>query len=124
MNTFFEKFFGIQFNPNDRFINEFKQLFPRQSQLWGKKDAVWVDVDDAWKLYIEIPELRAVIDKRASMIPWQDVNFHYSFSMQLMRHYIPIPLQLIEQQNVDKSIDTRSFIDYRGGIGDTTSLHQ
>ena len=68
MNTFFEKFFGIQFNPNDRFINEFKQLFPRQSQLWGKKDAVWVDVDDAWKLYIEIPELRAVIDKRASMM--------------------------------------------------------
>ena len=66
--SFFEKFFGIQFNPNDRFVNQFKRLFPTQSQLWGKKDAVWVDVNDAWKLYIEIPELRAVIEKRASMM--------------------------------------------------------
>ena len=49
--SFFEKFFGIQFNPNDRFVNQFKRLFPTQSQLWGKKDAVWVDVNDAWKLY-------------------------------------------------------------------------
>tara|TARA_R110001606_G_scaffold742_1_gene2896 strand:- start:368 stop:1582 length:1215 start_codon:yes stop_codon:yes gene_type:complete len=66
--SFFEKFFGIQFNPNDRFVNQFKRLFPTQSQLWGKKDAVWVDVNDAWKLYVEIPELRAVIEKRASMM--------------------------------------------------------
>ena len=66
--SFFEKFFGIQFNPNDRFVNQFKRLFPTQSQLWGKKDAVWVDVNDAWKLYIEIPELRAIVEKRASMM--------------------------------------------------------
>ena len=34
----------------------------------GKKDAVWIDTNNAWELYITIPELRAVIEKRASMM--------------------------------------------------------
>ncbi len=38
------------------------------NQIWGKKEAVWIDTNNAWKLFIEIPELRAVIDKRASMM--------------------------------------------------------
>ena len=66
--NFWERFFGLNFNQNGRYIDEFSRLFPTQSQIWGKKEAVWVDTNDAWKLYIEIPELRAVIDKRASMM--------------------------------------------------------
>lgn len=38
------------------------------NQIWGKKEAVWIDTNNAWRLFIEIPELRAVIDKRASMM--------------------------------------------------------
>ncbi len=38
------------------------------NQIWGVKEAVWVDTNNAWKLFVEIPELRAVIDKRASMM--------------------------------------------------------
>ena len=66
--NFWESFFGITIDPNDRFIRNFEKLFPMQSQLWGKKDAVWIDTNDAWKLFLEIPELRAVITKRASMM--------------------------------------------------------
>jgi HK97 family phage portal protein len=66
--SFWESFFGITIDPNDRFIRNFEKLFPVQSQLWGKKDAVWIDTNDAWKLFLQIPELRAVITKRASMM--------------------------------------------------------
>jgi hypothetical protein len=66
--NFWERFFGLRFNQNGRYSDEFSGYFPTQSQIWGKKEAVWVDVNDAWKLYAEIPELRAVIDKRASMM--------------------------------------------------------
>jgi hypothetical protein len=36
--------------------------------LWGVKTAVWIDTQNAWELFMSIPELRAVIDKRASMM--------------------------------------------------------
>jgi len=37
-------------------------------QIWGKKEAVWLDTGDAWRLFIDIPELRSVINKRATMM--------------------------------------------------------
>jgi HK97 family phage portal protein len=66
--SFWESFFGITMDPSDRFVRQFEKLFPVQSQLWGKKDAVWIDTNDAWKLFLEIPELRAVISKRSNMM--------------------------------------------------------
>lgn len=66
--NFWEKFFGIRFNVDNRFIRDWSRMFPMQSQIWGKKEAVWIDTNNAWELYIEIPELRAVIEKRASMM--------------------------------------------------------
>ena len=68
--NFWENFFGVNITSLDsgRYIDQMKRLFPTQSQIWGKKDAVWVDTTDIWKLFIEIPELRAVINKRASMM--------------------------------------------------------
>lgn len=66
--SFWESFFGITIDPTDRFIKQFEKMFPIQNQLWGKKDAVWIDTNDAWKLFLEIPELRAVITKRSSMM--------------------------------------------------------
>ncbi len=53
---------------SNRYINQFNRLFPVSNQLWGVKNAVWIDTNNAWLLYLEIPELRAVIEKRASMM--------------------------------------------------------
>jgi hypothetical protein len=66
--NFWEAFFGVNIDTNDRFIQQMKRMFPTQNQLWGVKRPVWVDTNDAWKLFLEIPELRAVIEKRASMM--------------------------------------------------------
>lgn len=63
-----ESFFGSNTPYNDRFVDQFQRLFPRETQLWGVKEAVWVDTNDAWRLYLEIPELRTVLDKRAQMM--------------------------------------------------------
>ena len=52
----------------NRFINQVTGRMPYANQVWGKKEAVWVDTNDAWRLFIEIPELRAIIDKRAEMM--------------------------------------------------------
>jgi phage portal protein BeeE len=69
-NNFLTNFFGLNSNTDylERFINQVTGRLPHQAQIWGKKEAVWVDTNDSWRLFIEIPELRAVIDKRASMM--------------------------------------------------------
>ena len=68
-NNFLSNFFGTnQNNQLGRFINQVSGRLPISNQIWGKKEAVWVDTNDAWRLFIEIPELRSVIDKRASMM--------------------------------------------------------
>jgi HK97 family phage portal protein len=66
--NFWESFFGVDINNNNRFIDQMQRMFPIQNQIWGVKEAVWIDTNDAWKLYLEIPELRSVIEKRASMM--------------------------------------------------------
>jgi len=65
--SFWNSFFGIGLTDgNNRFINHFNNVF--QNRIWGQKTAVWIDCSQAYKHYIEIPELRTVIDKRASMM--------------------------------------------------------
>ena len=68
--SFWDAFFGLSLGDGDenRYIDEMKRFFPIQNQLWGVKQPVWVDTSEAWKLFCEIPELRAVINKRASMM--------------------------------------------------------
>lgn len=67
--NFLNNLLGLNQNSQlNRFINQVSGRLPYASQVWGKKEAVWVDTNDSWKLFIEIPELRAVIDKRASMM--------------------------------------------------------
>jgi phage portal protein BeeE len=51
-----------------RYSNITRNLLPPSSQVWGKKEAVWLDTGDAWRLFVDIPELRTVINKRASMM--------------------------------------------------------
>jgi hypothetical protein len=72
--NFWESWFGSSIFSDEhryqpRFINEWRRAFdPYASRIWGQKTAVWVDTEDAYKHYVEIPELRIVIDKRASMM--------------------------------------------------------
>lgn len=66
--NFWDAFFGVNANRENRYINQMRRLFPTANQLWGVKTAVWIDTQNAWELFMTIPELRAVIDKRASMM--------------------------------------------------------
>jgi hypothetical protein len=39
-----------------------------RNQLWGQKEAIWIDCTNSWTLYTTIPELRIVINRRAEMM--------------------------------------------------------
>ena len=66
--NFWESFFGVNSGQQNRFINQFNRLKPIQNQVWGVKNAIWIDTNNAWEWFLTIPEFRAVIDKRASMM--------------------------------------------------------
>ena len=99
--NFWQSFFGVNFNPMGRYIDEMRTLFPvNQSQIWGKKEAVWIDVNDAWKLYIEIPELRAIIDKRAQMMSSNRPCLYDAQGEKVEKHWL---LDLIDKPNAIQS---------------------
>ena len=101
-NNFLTNFFGLNSNTDylERFINQVTGRLPHQAQIWGKKEAVWVDTNDSWRLFIEIPELRAVIDKRASMMA-SNIPCLYDMSGEKVEsHWI---LDLIKTPNAVQS---------------------
>ena len=98
--NFWEAFYGTSLNSNGRFINDIKRMLPMQSQIWGKKEAVWIDTNDAWRLYIEIPELRAVIDKRASMMASNHPKLYDANGNIVENHWL---LNLIDKPNAMQS---------------------
>lgn len=51
-----------------RFDALIERLNNKNNEMWGAKGAVWVDTDKPFELYLEIPELRTVINKRALMM--------------------------------------------------------
>lgn len=63
--NFWQSFFGFEWFNEQRFINHFVDY---NSRIFGQKTAIWIDTSEAFKHYIEIPELRAVVNKRASMM--------------------------------------------------------
>lgn len=99
--NFWENFFGVNISSVDsgRYIDQMQRLFPTQSQIWGKKDAVWVDTTDIWRLFIEIPELRAVINKRASMMA-SNKPCLYKNDEEVESHWL---LDLIKKPNAIQS---------------------
>ena len=66
--SFWESFFGANYSRQNRFINQFNRIQPIINQIWGVKQPIWIDTNNAWEWFMTIPELRAVIDKRASMM--------------------------------------------------------
>lgn len=82
-----ENFFGITFNRQNRFINQANQLMPYSNQIWGVKKAVWIDTNNAWEWFMTIPELRAVIDKRASMMASNQVRMYDANGDEILNHW-------------------------------------
>lgn len=64
-NNFWTNILGWTSGKND---NLMKMLTRNQNQFWGKKEPTWIDTDKPYELYIRIPELRTVINKRAIMM--------------------------------------------------------
>ena len=67
--SFWNAFFGTELNKPVRNISDlFDTSRNHQHDFYGKKQAVWIDTSKPFQNYIEIPELRTVIDKKAQMI--------------------------------------------------------
>ena len=67
--SFWNAFFGTEIKKPIRNISDiFDRSINYQHDFYGKKTAVWIDTSKPFQNYIEIPELRTVIDKKAQMI--------------------------------------------------------
>jgi len=64
-NNFWTNVFGWTTGKNDNII---EAIMKNKNSYWGVKDPVWVDTNKPFELYLEIPELRTVINKRALMM--------------------------------------------------------
>tara|TARA_R110000772_G_scaffold9622_6_gene31542 strand:- start:895 stop:2091 length:1197 start_codon:yes stop_codon:yes gene_type:complete len=64
-NNFWSSVFGLSSGKFDKFM---ENLSKQQNQMWGEKGTVWIDTNKPFELYLEIPELRTVINKRALMM--------------------------------------------------------
>ncbi len=99
--NFLNNLLGLNQNSQlNRFINEVSGRLPYASQIWGRKEAVWVDTNDSWKLFIEIPELRAVIDKRASMMSSNHPCLYDMNGDKVENHWV---MDLIKNPNATQS---------------------
>jgi hypothetical protein len=65
MSSFWTDVFGFSSGKTDKFMEYINQ---RSSNFWGNSDPIWVDTNKPYELYIKIPELRTIINKRALMI--------------------------------------------------------
>lgn len=64
-NNFWSSVFGLSSGKFDKFMD---LISKQHNQMWGEKGAVWVDTNKPFDLYLEIPELRTVINRRALMM--------------------------------------------------------
>lgn len=95
-----ETFFGVSANPLQRYINQTRQFLPTQNQIWGVKQPVWVDTGEAWRLFLEIPELRAVINKRAEMMSANEPKLFNKKGERVEKHWL---LDLLNNPNPTQS---------------------
>ena len=92
--------FLSNFRERDRYSDIIKQIMPPTVQLWGKKEAVWLDTGDAWRLYVDIPELRTVINKRATMMASNEPKLYDKSGNIVESHWL---LDLIKKPNAVQS---------------------
>jgi hypothetical protein len=88
------------FSNRGRYSDMMKNILPPSYQIWGKQEAVWIDTGDAWRLYVDIPELRAVINKRATMMSSNEPKLFDKKGEQIENHWL---LDLIQTPNATQS---------------------
>jgi hypothetical protein len=118
--NFFDAFFGLGNSSDNRIIDDMNRIFPFVNQIWGVKEAVWIDTNDWWKLYLEIPELRMVIDRRASMMSSNKPLLVDADGNEVTNHWFndvlnkPNPVQswsdLVYSLSVQDALYSNSFI--------------
>jgi HK97 family phage portal protein len=113
--NFWEALYGVSYNRDQRYIDLIKNMLPKSNQIWGVKTAIWVDTNDAWRLFVEIPELRAVIDKRATMMASNRPCLYDSNGNEVTTHWL---LDLIKKPNA-----TQSWSDVVYSIGVQDALY-
>lgn len=96
-NNYWTNLFGITSGKND---NLMKMLTRQKSQFWGNTKPTWVDTDNPYELYIQIPELRTVINKRAIMMSSAKPKLCDLDGNPIEKHWM---LDLINQPNPTQS---------------------
>jgi hypothetical protein len=96
--SFWNAFFGTPINNNQsRHINDWFDTGKKYTnELFGKKQAVWIDTSKPFQNYVEIPELRTVIDKKAQMISAGVPKLYKESGEQVEKHWV---LDLIKNPN-------------------------
>lgn len=98
-SSFLDAWFGTGRNGNgNNGLNPFTGFVA--NRLWGQKTAVWIDCNNAYKHYIEIPELRTVIDKRASMMASNVPVLYDKDGNRILKHWF---LDLVAKPNPTQS---------------------
>ena len=100
------------FRNQNRYSDIMNNLLPPNIQVWGKKEAVWIDTADAWRLYIDIPELRAVINKRATMMASNVPKLYDKNGKQVEKHW------LIDLINTPNAVQSWSDVIYSISVQD------
>lgn len=96
--SFWNAFFGTPINNNQaRHINDWFDTGKKYTnELFGKKQAVWIDTSKPFQNYVEIPELRTVIDKKAQMISAGVPKLYKESGEEVTQHWV---LDLIKNPN-------------------------
>jgi len=115
--NFLDSFFGSD-QPSNRYIDNFMNGLSGNrlvSDYFGKKEAVWIDTTNAFKQYVEIPELRAIVNRKAKMISQGKPCLIDSKGEKIENHWV---LDLIKKPN-----PTQSWMDVIYSISVNDSLH-
>ncbi len=96
-SSFWNAFFGTPIEQPNRSIEDWFDMGKRyQNELFGKKQAVWIDTSKSFQHYIEIPELRTVVDKKAQMIASGVPRLYKENGEEVEKHWV---LDLVKNPN-------------------------
>ena len=108
-DNFWTSVFGWTSGKTDRLMEYINR---RSTEFWGQKDPVWVDTNKPYDLYIQIPELRTIINKRALMMSGSIPKLIDDKGQDVENHWI---LDLIAKPNPTQSW---SDVIYSLGVND------
>ena len=98
--NFWDAFFGRYENTSKRYIDQFSPNVTSGNryinEYFGKKKAVWIDTSKAFQHYIEIPELRTVVNRKAKMISSGIPLLYNDKGEEVTEHWV---LDLIKNPN-------------------------